>query len=62
MQLKQPLIEGEARNVSEITILIFSFITAFTIGIILISVLFVTVKKIESKLLTSSNITYSAHK
>ena len=50
MELKQPLTHPRDENVSEITILVFSFITAFIAGIIIISALFLTVKKIESQL------------
>lgn len=62
MELKQPLEAGIKRNVSEIYILIVSFITAFAAGIIIISALFVAVKKFEAKLNMPSDFTYSTRK
>lgn len=58
MQPKQTLQPYTERNVSETGILLFSFITAFTIGIIIISTLFVAAKKIETRVHFPSDITY----
>ncbi|GEO08907.1 hypothetical protein SAE01_14030 [Segetibacter aerophilus] len=59
MTVKQPLAQLEENNNSEASILLFSFVIAFVAGILMVSTLFFTVKKLESKHLLSDNITYS---
>ncbi|MCW3081034.1 hypothetical protein [Segetibacter sp.] len=59
MTVKQPVAGAGYEKSSEVSILLFSFITAFAAGIIIISTLFFTVKKIESKLSAAKDIPYS---
>ena len=47
-------------SVSESSILLISFIAGVTASIITISILFVTVKKIETKFFTSANVISTA--
>lgn len=62
MKPKQPFIYEKERGVSEISILLVSFVTAFSAGIIVISALFVAAKKLENKVGMTSDVTFSVLK
>ena len=62
MQIEQTFMHTKAKGVSEARILLYSFVTAFAAGIIIITALFVTVKKFGSKLTAPADITYSVRK
>ena len=62
MTANQPLSPGTSKNLSETSILIFSFIIAFSAGIIIISTLFVTIKKIETKFSKQADVIYVVRK
>ncbi|HEX8277095.1 MAG TPA: hypothetical protein VF540_00305 [Segetibacter sp.] len=60
MELQERISTGKTRKVSEVTILIFSFVTALVAAIIIISAVFLTVKRIENKLAKAFDVSYLA--
>ena len=59
MTTNHPLKSRTNTVMSETSILVFSFITAFSAGIIIISALFLIIRKIETKFTKAGNITYA---
>lgn len=58
MTANQQMKPGRNRDVSETSILLFSFITAFSVGVIIISALFLTIKKLETRIGKATDISY----
>jgi hypothetical protein len=59
MNVKQPVAPLKAQQKSELSILLFSFVIAIVSGILIVSTLFFTVKKIGGKQNYAVDITYS---
>lgn len=62
MSSNNPPMSARPFRCSETTVLLFSFVTAFAIGIVVITAVFVTVRKIESRFFTASAVPSAVEK